>query len=499
MQPLPTGFVSPKGKTLEDFLNSRVKGQRRAIRYLREYMEIYWANLGSPDRPIGNFLFAGPSGVGKTELAKALADYMFGSPDRLTIIDCSEYSEGHEISALVGAPPSYVGHGQSAPKLTQWNIDRHHVAHFCETGKFWEEFIKDREGWIHKLEKAADIAKMAITLLDQKIVYYEGQIAELNKNYPAVVEDTKSGGDKGNNAKLFKQKMEKSLEKLMRDIREAKENIKNEEKRLGVLEREIERIKGRIKDWQSLKEESFEKRFNEFQKIILEKEYVHRAGRYLSIILWDEIEKAGQKLHNLLLSIMDRGMIELYDPPGDVTSFTNAINIFTSNLGSDKIADMFAKTSNDSARALVGFGKPRRPLSENEIKNLDEQIYEMTKTELRSFFQPEFVGRINKLVVFRPLDEAAMRQIVDMRIEDRNNRQLIELEVGQEVKDFLVREAMKTRSDGARLLDERIKQFVDTDIAPLINGGLLELGDTVVVKLGKDNKLEFYKKSPPAK
>jgi ATP-dependent Clp protease ATP-binding subunit ClpC len=76
------------------------------------------AGLASPDRPIGSFLFLGPTGVGKTELARALAEALFGSEDRMVRLDMSEYQERHTVSRLVGAPPGYVGH-EEAGQLTE--------------------------------------------------------------------------------------------------------------------------------------------------------------------------------------------------------------------------------------------------------------------------------------------------------------------------------------------------------------------------------------------
>jgi ATP-dependent Clp protease ATP-binding subunit ClpC len=76
------------------------------------------AGLSSPDRPIGSFLFLGPTGVGKTELARALAEALFGSEERMVRLDMSEYQERHTVSRLVGAPPGYVGH-EEAGQLTE--------------------------------------------------------------------------------------------------------------------------------------------------------------------------------------------------------------------------------------------------------------------------------------------------------------------------------------------------------------------------------------------
>ncbi len=94
---------------MEDELHNRVIGQQEAIETISKAVRRARAGLKDPKRPIGSFIFLGPTGVGKTELAKALAEFMFGSEDSLIKIDMSEFMERHNVSRLVGAPPGYVG------------------------------------------------------------------------------------------------------------------------------------------------------------------------------------------------------------------------------------------------------------------------------------------------------------------------------------------------------------------------------------------------------
>ena len=103
---------------LEGQLHQRVVGQDDAVAAVAEAVRRSRAGMGDPDRPIGSFLFLGPTGVGKTELAKALAATMFGDEDRMVRVDMSEYSERHTVSRLVGSPPGYVGYGE-AGQLTE--------------------------------------------------------------------------------------------------------------------------------------------------------------------------------------------------------------------------------------------------------------------------------------------------------------------------------------------------------------------------------------------
>ncbi|MGW3066204.1 ATP-dependent Clp protease ATP-binding subunit, partial [Streptomyces sp. NPDC001130] len=103
---------------LENHLHQRVVGQEEAVAVVSEAVLRSRAGLASPNRPIGSFLFLGPTGVGKTELARALAEALFSSEDRMVRLDMSEYQERHTVSRLVGAPPGYVGH-EEAGQLTE--------------------------------------------------------------------------------------------------------------------------------------------------------------------------------------------------------------------------------------------------------------------------------------------------------------------------------------------------------------------------------------------
>ncbi len=103
---------------MEDRLHERVVGQDEAIEAVATALRRSRAGLQDPDRPIGSFLFLGPTGVGKTELARALAEFMFDSQDAMIRIDMSEYMEKHSVSRLVGAPPGYVGYEEGG-QLTE--------------------------------------------------------------------------------------------------------------------------------------------------------------------------------------------------------------------------------------------------------------------------------------------------------------------------------------------------------------------------------------------
>src|SRR5919109_1430665 len=107
-----------EGATVKERLHRRVVGQDEAVQSVSNALRRSRAGLADPDRPIGVFLFLGPTGVGKTELARALAEFMFDSQDAMVRIDMSEYMEKHSVSRLVGAPPGYVGYEEGG-QLTE--------------------------------------------------------------------------------------------------------------------------------------------------------------------------------------------------------------------------------------------------------------------------------------------------------------------------------------------------------------------------------------------
>jgi ATP-dependent Clp protease ATP-binding subunit ClpC len=113
-----TESESEKLLKMEDTLHERVIGQHDAVTAISKAIRRARVGLKNPNRPIGSFIFSGPTGVGKTELAKALADYFFGSQENIIRVDMSEYMERHTVSKLIGSPPGYVGYSEGG-QLTE--------------------------------------------------------------------------------------------------------------------------------------------------------------------------------------------------------------------------------------------------------------------------------------------------------------------------------------------------------------------------------------------
>merc|ERR1739838_991578 len=109
---------SKKLLNMEDTLHERIIGQHQAIEAVSKAIRRARVGLRNPNRPIASFIFAGPTGVGKTELTKALASYMFGSEETMIRPDMSEYMEKHTVAKLIGSPPGYVGYSEGG-QLTE--------------------------------------------------------------------------------------------------------------------------------------------------------------------------------------------------------------------------------------------------------------------------------------------------------------------------------------------------------------------------------------------
>src|SRR5260370_42566774 len=120
---------------MEDSLGKRVVGQAEAVKAVSTAVRRARAGLQDPHRPIGSFMFLGPTGVGKTELTKALAEYLFDDETAMIRIDMSEYMEKHSVARLIGAPPGYVGYEEGGSLTEAVRRRPYQVVLFDETEK----------------------------------------------------------------------------------------------------------------------------------------------------------------------------------------------------------------------------------------------------------------------------------------------------------------------------------------------------------------------------
>src|SRR6185295_12262400 len=123
--PLNPDLKSPRAQDFESRLAGLIVGQERAVRRISGLYQIYLAGMQNPGKPIGTMLFLGPTGSGKTRVVEAAAEVLFGDCNAVVKIDCAEFQHSHEIAKLIGSPPGYLGHRETAPMLTQENLDKY--------------------------------------------------------------------------------------------------------------------------------------------------------------------------------------------------------------------------------------------------------------------------------------------------------------------------------------------------------------------------------------
>lgn len=309
---------------IEENLKKRIVGQDEAVEVIGNAIKRSRTGISDTKRPIGSFIFLGPTGVGKTELARVLASEMFGSFDALVKVDMSEFMEKHNVSRLIGAPAGYVGYDEG------------------------------------------------------------GQLTETIRRRP------------------------------------------------------------------------------------------------YSVILFDEIEKAHPDVFNMLLQILEDGV--LTDAKGLKVDFKNTIIVMTSNVGAKELYSTaklgFTATSKDDKKHM-----------EDVHKNISEKVTE----ELKKGFRPEFLNRIDKIVVFKSLSKEDVKKIVDLQLLELQARlkdKKINLKVTDAAKKVLIEKGYDIEN-GARPMKRTIQNEIEDPLAQGILKGEFKEGDTISV-LKKGDDLQLY-------
>jgi len=180
---LDTESRSPLADEFEAGLRSRIIGQERAVRSLASLYQVFQAGLASPTRPIGTMLFLGPTGSGKTRVAEAAAEILFGDAKAVVKINCAEYQHSHEIAKLIGSPPGYLGHRETSPMLTQHNLSLHHTKRDPFTIVLFDEIEKASDAFWKLLLGILD--KGTLTLGDNSRVDFSQTMIFMTSNLGA--------------------------------------------------------------------------------------------------------------------------------------------------------------------------------------------------------------------------------------------------------------------------------------------------------------------------
>ena len=183
MQVLDPKARGPVVESLEKGLLERIVGQDRALRSVLSLYQVFRSGLMSPNRPLGILLFLGPTGSGKTRVVEAAAETLFGSRNAMVKIDCGEFQHSHEIAKLIGSPPGYLGHRETAPLLSQECLDKYHTACDPFSLVLFDEIEKASDALWYLLLGILD--KSTLTLGDNRRVDFSQTMIFMTSNLGA--------------------------------------------------------------------------------------------------------------------------------------------------------------------------------------------------------------------------------------------------------------------------------------------------------------------------
>lgn len=185
LNPKQTGAEAER---LHSELHKRIVGQNDAVDQIVSIYQTFLAGLTSPGRPIGNFLFLGPTGSGKTRLVEATAESLLGDPRAVIKVDCAEFQHSHEIAKLIGSPPGYLGHRETHPLLSQEVLNQHHTDKFKVSFVLFDEIEKASDSLWNLLLGILD--KATLTLGDNRRVDFSRAMIFMTSNLGASEMDS---------------------------------------------------------------------------------------------------------------------------------------------------------------------------------------------------------------------------------------------------------------------------------------------------------------------
>src|ERR1700761_8827454 len=177
---LDPGKRSVESRDFEAGIRRKIIGQDEAVQAVVDLYQVFRANLNSPGRPVGNLLFLGPTGAGKTRVVEATAEVLFGDPRAVIKVDCAEFQHSHEIAKLIGSPPGYLGHRETHPLITQEALAASHTDKLKLSFLLFDEIEKASDALWQLLLGILD--KATLTLGDNRRVDLSQTVIFLTSN-----------------------------------------------------------------------------------------------------------------------------------------------------------------------------------------------------------------------------------------------------------------------------------------------------------------------------
>ena len=192
-QQLDPSIRSNDTREFHNALRSKIVGQEEGVQALVDLYQVFCAGLNSPGRPVGNLLFLGPTGSGKTRIVEAAAEILFGDPRMVIKVDCAEFQHSHEIAKLIGSPPGYLGHRETHPLITQEALAASHTDKLKLSFLLFDEIEKASDALWQLLLGMLD--KATLTLGDNRRVDLSQTVIFMTSNLGGVeITDLMTGG-----------------------------------------------------------------------------------------------------------------------------------------------------------------------------------------------------------------------------------------------------------------------------------------------------------------
>jgi len=181
--PLDPSKTGRDAESLEGNLRKMIVGQDEAIQQIVNIYQMYLTGMSAPGRPVGNFLFLGPTGSGKTRIVEATAEALIKNPRAVIKIDCAEFQHSHEIAKLIGSPPGYLGHRETHPLLSQEVLNQYHTDTVKVSFVLFDEIEKASDSLWNLLLGILD--KATLTLGDNRKVDFSRAMIFMTSNLGA--------------------------------------------------------------------------------------------------------------------------------------------------------------------------------------------------------------------------------------------------------------------------------------------------------------------------